>query len=147
MSKTRDSGIMQIMSVSTIKQMKLGRELAKDLKSLKKPRNKMQLMVASGYSETHARHSPHVVFKQPGTINAINVALEQEGFTTENAKRVVQNILNQAHAENKDRLKAAELIFKVEGAYAAEKSINLDVTADELKSMINDGLSRFRGEA
>lgn len=135
------------MSVSTIRQMKLGHELAKDLKAARKPRNKKELLVAAGYSPVTAEATPHVIFRQEGTINAINVALESQGFSEENAKKVVQEIMNTPHAEHKDRLKAAELVFKVTGSFAAEKQINLNVDTDELKAIILRDMARFRGES
>lgn len=133
------------MSVSTVKQMKLGHELAKDLRSKGKPRNKKELMVAAGYSQSTAEASPHVIFEQPGTINAIEVALESHGFTEVRAKTIVAEILEKSFAEDKDRLKAAELIFKVQGSFAAEKNITLTVKAEDLQRTIAEDLSRFRG--
>jgi len=134
------------MSVSTIKQMKLGREVAKDLVEAKKPRNKKQLLVAAGYSEITASASPQVIFNQEGTKKAIEVALESQGFTEARAKQVVAEILDKKFAEDKDRLKAAELIFKVHGTFAAEKSINMNVNSEDLRKAILDDLNRFRAK-
>lgn len=125
--------------------MKLGREVAKDLIEAKKPRNKKELMVAAGYSESTATASPHVIFKQEGTINAIEVALESQGFTEARAKQVVAEILDKKYAEDKDRLKAAELIFKVHGTFAAEKSINMTVNTEDLRKAVVEDLQRYRG--
>lgn len=59
-------------------------------------------------------------------------ALKELGFDSNNARRVVGEILNNTEAENKDRLKAASLVFEVNGDNAAMKSvtINVDVPAD-----------------
>lgn len=50
--------------------------------------------------------------------------LKKMGFDSNNAKRVVGEILNDdVNPEPRDRLKAAELIFKVGGDFAPEKSL------------------------
>lgn len=128
-----------------MRQTKLAQEIVKDLKNARKPRNKHDLLVSSGYSEITAKANPGDIIAQQGTQIALNVALEQAGFSTSSAKRVVGEILEKTYAEDKDRLKAAELIFKVEGAYAAEKSINATVDVNELLSQVAQDLKRFRG--
>lgn len=50
-------------------------------------------------------------------------ALTDLGFDSNNAKRVVGQILNDYTAEPRDRLKAAELTFKVQGDMAPEKHL------------------------
>lgn len=52
----------------------------------------------------------------------IRKELDNAGFTSENAKKVVQEILNKEYAEDRDRLKAADLIFKVMGDFTSEKT-------------------------
>lgn len=49
--------------------------------------------------------------------------LQKLGFDSNNAKRVVAEIMNKTHAEDRDRLKAAEIIFKVTGDFAPEKHL------------------------
>lgn len=56
-------------------------------------------------------------------------ALKELGFDSNNAKRVIGEILNNVGEESKDRIKAAENIFKVNGDYAAEKHVNLNIDA------------------
>jgi hypothetical protein len=72
--------------------------------------------------------------------------LEELGFSEENADRVVAEILNNKHEEGSTRLSAADKIYKRMGSYAAEKSFNLTTTAtvDELKSIIQQDLAKFR---
>ncbi len=53
--------------------------------------------------------------------------LRKLGFDSNNAKRVVGEIMNDEAAEHRDRLKAAELTFKVEGDMAPERHINLNI--------------------
>lgn len=82
------------------------------------------------------------------TANAISVEnlqkpliqeeLKKLGFDSNNAKRVVGEILNKELAEDKDRLKAADLIFKVQGEFAPEKHLNVNVDlapSEEIKSL------------
>lgn len=132
------------MVVSTMREQRLGREIVKDFRA-KKPRNKKELLVASGYSESSATSVPGRILSQPGVITAIEVESEKAGFTEERAKQVVAEIMNQKHAEHKDRLKAAELVFKVRGSFAAEKSISLEVNTEDLKAKILEDMARFRG--
>lgn len=53
--------------------------------------------------------------------------LHKLGFDSNNAKRVVAEILNDETNEPKDRIKAAENVFKVQGDYAPEKHVNMHV--------------------
>lgn len=57
-------------------------------------------------------------------------ALKELGFDSNNAKRVVGEILNDQSIEPQHRLKASEQVFKVQGSYAPDKSINLNVDAE-----------------
>lgn len=66
----------------------------------------------------------------------IQEELRKLGFDSNNAKRVISEILNDDSNEPKDRIKAAENIFKVHGDYAPDKSINVNVeveASDEIK--------------
>ena len=77
-------------------------------------------------------------------INNIGVklALQARGFTEENAKGVVAKILLNGKDENK--LRSAEMIFKVFGSYAAEKHAMVvatvvdDMDDTALLSLISD---------
>lgn len=53
----------------------------------------------------------------------IQEELKKLGFDVSNAKSVVAGILNSNHAEDRDKLKAAEIIFKVTGEFAPEKHL------------------------
>lgn len=69
----------------------------------------------------------------------IQEELKKLGFDSDNAKSVVAEILNKPFAEDRDRLKAAGMIFEVNGDYAPEKSITVNFQADEeaLKEIIS----------
>lgn len=71
-------------------------------------------------------------------------ALKGLGFDSNNAKTVVAEILSDETNEPKDRLKAAEMIFKVHGDYAPEKSINVNVEV-EASSEVKDLTEKLNG--
>ena len=57
----------------------------------------------------------------------IQEALKGLGFDSNNARRVVGELLDDVTVEAKDRLKAAEIIFKVGGDFAPEKHLNVNI--------------------
>lgn len=109
-----------------------------------KPRNKKELVISSGYSPISAEASSTVIINQKGVQNY----LKKLGFHSDNAKRVVSEILSAEHEEAQNRLKAADMVFKVEGTYAAEKSTNLNVNVDTkaLREAIEQANARFRAK-
>lgn len=100
--------------MATQKQKKLAKELIKN-SQLAKPKNAGQLLENVGYAKNTAEAIPGVILGQKGLIEE----LEKLGFNEDNAKRVVGDILNKS--EDNNRLKAADMVFKVHGSYAAEK--------------------------
>ena len=125
--------------MATIRQKKLAIATIENM-SKKNPLNKEKLVVSVGYSQKVAEKKATEILNSKGTLEE----LKELGFDSYNAKRVVGQILNKEYAEEKDRLKAAEIIFKVNGDFAAEKHVNLNVNTEELKQTILDGLSKFR---
>ena len=94
-----------------------------------------------------------------GTANSISVEnlhkpaiveeLQKLGFDSNNAKRVVGEILNDETNEPKDRLKAAENVFKVHGDYAPDKSVALNIAvlpSEKIKELANELLHRQRAD-
>lgn len=106
----------------TILQENLADEIVKNVKR-KRPKNKKELVVSSGYGEVTADKHASEVIEQKG----VQDALEDRGFSIENAKRVVKQILNNEKVEPNARLKASDQMFKVLGGYAPEKSINVNL--------------------
>lgn len=84
-----------------------------------------QVLKSVGYG-FGLQNSPKRVLESDG----FKEALENLGFTEANAKKVVGQILNSTKAKDKDRLKAAELTFKVHGSFAPERSMNVNATID-----------------
>lgn len=108
--------------MSTELQKNLANEIVKNV-SRKKPKNKKELVVSSGYSEITAdRHATEVI-RQKG----VQEELESMGFTEYKAKRVVADIMNNTEAGDNDRLKAADMALKVFGSYAPEKNLNINI--------------------
>lgn len=91
------------------------------------PLNKAELVVSAGYAEMTAKANAGFIIDQPG----VQEALDDLGFTEENAKKVVVKILLEGKEESA-QLKAADMVFKVKGSYAPEKSqnVNLNVKAE-----------------
>lgn len=117
--------------MATILQKRLAKEIIKNLKA-KKPKNNKELVISSGYGAVTASSHSHIILRQKG----VQEALEEDGFTTANAKRVVGRILN--HGKEENQIKAADMILKVNGEYAAEKHVNLNIEAesnDEISSL------------
>ncbi len=102
-------------NMSTQRQKKLARLIVENA-SLDKPLNGGRMLEKVGYSKN--------LVKQPGRVlNADGVQEELEilGFTEANAKKVVQEIMLDEKADRPSRLKAADMVFKVQGTYAPEK--------------------------
>lgn len=102
--------------MSTPLQEKLADEIIKDIKK-KKPRQKKDLLVSAGYDETTALASPGRTIEQKGVVKA----LKAKGFSEENAKKVVEEIMLNKKVDPNARLKATDQVFKVQGSYAPEK--------------------------
>lgn len=60
----------------------------------------------------------------------IQQELRKLGFDSNNAKRVIGEILNNEKADPRARIKAAENVFKVNGDYAPDKTIKLSVNSE-----------------
>lgn len=91
--------------------------------SLKVPLGKVELGEKAGYAPATVRSKPGEIIAQEG----VQEALAARGFTVENAKRVVAQLLLDEDQEGNVRLKASDMVFKVHGAYAPEKSVNLNM--------------------
>jgi len=81
------------------------------------------LLADAGYSLSNSEKNSKAIIMSPGVQNA----LVELGFNENTAKAMVGEILLNGNEQN--RLRAAELVFKVFGTYAPEKSLiaNLDI--------------------
>lgn len=121
--------------MATLLQKNLAKNIVENAKA-KKPKNKEQLVISSGYAvKTAEGHAPDIM-EQKG----VKEELKALGFDPENAKRKVGRILDSDKSQDKDVLKAADMVFKVHGTYAPEKSIVgtfalRELTDEELRSL------------
>ena len=104
--------------MATVRQKKLAESIIENTANgLKK--NKQELVASSGYTLAQAEKKAKEIIESKG----VQEELENLGFDTESAKKVVKSILARGKEEN--RLKAADMIFKVVGEYAPEKHITV----------------------
>lgn len=104
--------------MSTLLQKKLAENIVENA-TRDEPLNKKELVVSSGYSEISAESSAHLIIEQKGVQEELN----NLGFSSEGAKKVVAEILYNSKARDNDRLKAADMVFDVHGDKAPEKHI------------------------
>lgn len=108
----------------TTKQKKIAK-LVVENSTLDRPLNGGQMLEKVGYAEG-LQKSPSRVLESEG----VQEALADLGFTEDNAKRVVTEIMLNPDADNSSRLKATDQVFKVQGSYAPEKTINTNLNVD-----------------
>jgi hypothetical protein len=112
--------------MATVKQKRVAKLIIEN-STLDKPLTGGQMLEKVSYSPG--------IQKQPSRIlesDGVREALTEYGFSEDNAKRVVSEILLNEEERAETRLNAAKEVFKVHGTYAAEKSttFNLNVEAD-----------------
>jgi hypothetical protein len=119
----------------TIRQKRVAKAIIENVK-LDNPKTGGEIVESSGYGVS-MKKNPQVVLNSDG----VQEALEDYGFTEDNAKRVVQEILLDEEVEANSRLKAADMVFKVKGTYAPEKSVNLNIVqepSDKVKKLTDE---------
>lgn len=106
---------------------------------LDNPLNGGEILAKVGYSKG-IQKTPSRVFESQG----VKTALEESGFTEENAMRVVQEIMLNKEVEPNARLKATDQVFKVRGTYAPEKHVNANIQIDDIsRNKTKSAISRF----
>jgi len=123
--------------MSTPKQEKLAEAIIENLKA-DKPKTREELAVSSGYALSTAEGGVKDIIEQKG----VQDALEARGFTLENAKKVVSEIMLSDEAKDRDRLTAADMTIKVHGGYAPERKVNLNFSVDAKDFEQFDEMSR-----
>lgn len=117
----------------TIKQRRVAKGLIDNL-AAKQPATQQQIVEAAGYSPKSADKASRQILDSVG----VKESLASFGFNEERAKEVVAEILV-AGENDTVKLKAAEMIFKVHGTFAAEKHVNLNIeqtTDSRLDTMV-----------
>ena len=115
--------------------------------TLDKPLNAGQIVEKSRYSKSMVI-KPSLVLESAGVKDALNEA----GFSEDNAKKVVAEILLSPLAKDNDRLKAADMVFDVHGSKAPLKNINVNIETeanDEIKALTEklNAIHRGTGES
>lgn len=111
--------------MATARQKKLAQAIVKNA-SNPKPDSLGVLLANVGYSKTVSKAKPTEIIESEG----VQEELSSLGFTEENAKAITAQILLGAESEDRDKLKAADMVFKVHGTYTPEQS-------KEVPSIIN----------
>lgn len=124
--------------MATTKQRKLAKVIVENA-AADKPLTAGQMLEKVGYSQN--------LVKQPGRVIAtegVQEALEEMGFTEENAMRVVTEIMLNGDVNPVARLKATDQLFKVKGTYAPEKTVNLNYAmGEEHKERANNAIRQL----
>lgn len=123
--------------MATIRQKRVAKLIIEN-STLDKPLTGGEIVESSGYGVS-MKKNPQVVLNSEG----VEETLELYGFTEDNAKKVVSEIMLNPEADNNARLKATDQVFKVEGSYAAEKSMALNVNI-EARNLGNEDLEAIR---
>ena len=89
------------------------------------PPTNAAIVASAGYSLKTAAGTAGRQMGLPG----VKESLEELGFHEDAAKEVVRQILHKGKVE-KNRLTAADMIFKVQGTYAAQKTVNTNVNVE-----------------
>lgn len=122
---------------ATQKQKRLARIIVENA-TVDKPLNGGEMLEKVGYSAN--------LVKQPGRViqqAGVQEELALLGFDPDTAMRVVGKILVEGENEG-FKLKAADMIFKVHGTYAAEKHVNLNVDVKEPSDRIKELAEKMR---
>lgn len=123
----------------TIRQKRAAKLIVENLQA-DKPLNKQEIVVSSGYSKITAdRHSKTILDSK-----GVNEELKNYGFDSNKAKEIVGEILVAGESDIV-KLKAADTIFKVNGDYAPEKHVSINLEAQmtpELRELANELLHR-----
>lgn len=107
--------------MSTEKQKKVAQLIVENVIA-DKPLNSGDIVEKSGYGETMRLYPKRII-----EAKGVQKELEVLGFSERSAKTVVAEIMLNDEANDTDRLRAAEQVFKVKGSYAAEKKVNLNI--------------------
>lgn len=108
--------------MTTVRQKKVAQKIVENA-TLDKPVSSGQVLKSVGYG-TGLQNQPKRVLESDGVKEELAIL----GFDEDSAKSVVKDILQTGKEEN--RLKASDMIFKVQGSYAPERRVNLNAKVD-----------------
>lgn len=105
----------------TLKQRRIAKEIIENAK-VDNPKRAGEIVALSGYGPSMSKN-PQVILNSDG----VRQALEEQGFSEANAKKVVESIMLDEKVDANARLKATDQVFKIHGSYAPDKSTTLVV--------------------
>lgn len=111
--------------MGTTKQKKLAKIIVEN-STVDKPLNQGQMLGKVGYAENTIEAKSGEIIGSEGVKEELQIL----GFTEENAMKVVSEIMLNPEAQDNNRLKASEQVFKVRGSYAPEKKLNVNLNTD-----------------
>lgn len=119
--------------MSTIRQKKVAKLIIENA-TLDKPKTGGEIVESSGYGVS-MKKNPQVVIGSDG----VQEELEKSGFTVDNAKRVVTEIMLNSKERSDTRLRATEQVFKVNKSYgdAPSNSIVNVIIPNEVAKVFN----------
>ena len=112
--------------MSTGKQKKVANLIIKNA-SLDKPLNGGEMQEKAGYGKGVQKYPARVI-----ESDGVREVLENAGFSEENAKLVVSEIMLDPNYDPSARLKATDQVFKVSGSYAPDKMAFTDRDGNDL---------------
>lgn len=125
----------------TVRQKKLAKVIIENA-NLDNGLNAGQMLEKVGYSKSVAKAKSADIIGSQG----VKDALDDFGFSEDNAKKVVGEILLKADAQDKDRLKAADMVFDVHGSKAPQKHININTNVSiEHRERATNALRHLKG--
>lgn len=107
--------------MATLRQRRVAKLIIENA-TLDNPKTGGEIVESSGYGVS-MKKNPQVILNSDG----VKEVLEESGFTEDNAKMVVTEILLNKKVKPDTRINAAKEVFKVQGSYAPEKSVNLNI--------------------
>lgn len=112
--------------MATQRQKQLAKAIANQ--DPRRPTGSTKLLEKVGYSPKTAGHRQRQIIGADG----VKEALKELGFTEETAKSVVIEIIRNRRTKARDRLTAADMIFKASGTYRppVSKNLNLEINLD-----------------
>lgn len=126
--------------MATIKQKRIAKLIVENV-TLDKPLNGGQMLAKVGYAKSMHKAKVNDVLESEGVLET----LTEYGFTEDNAKRVVGEIMLDPRQKGDTRINAAKEVFKVRGSYAPEKSQALNVNV-ELRKKDNPEINELLAE-
>lgn len=111
--------------MATIRQKRVAKAIVEN-SIADKPITDIEILKSSNYSVSTSETKSTKIINSEGVQEELKVL----GFTEENAMTVVSEIMLNPKAQDNNRINAAKEVFKVQGSYAPEKKVTLDVHID-----------------